>query len=166
MNSLESLTNVMPRAYKKKPLEGEVLPKRGRPSSYRDTYNEDIINLFEAGGDVPEFCAKANIAESTFYNWRKDHPEFNEAFGIADAKAKSFYINALKSQGLSTTKFPNSSQLHTYIKQRWPETFGKPGDTTGATTNITINSIDSLPFTELFKQVQEDIKRINYIKSE
>lgn len=156
----------MPRVSKKTaPIEGEVLPKRGRPSLYKETYGEELINMFEAGGDVPEFCAKANISEATFYNWRKDHPEFETAFGIADAKAKNFFVNALKSQGLSTVKFPNSSQLHTYIKQRWPETFGKPGDTASGTTNITINSIESLPFTELFKQVQEDFKRINSIQS-
>lgn len=51
---------------------------------------KQLIEQFEKGWEVVDFCAHNNIAERTFYYWLEDFKEFAEAYEIAQAKAKAW----------------------------------------------------------------------------
>lgn len=43
-------------------------------------------------GDASFFCAKAGISGQTFFRWTYTHPEFNEAYGLANMKARAEWL--------------------------------------------------------------------------
>ncbi len=126
----------------------------GRPSDYRPEYCQQLIDLYTVGGDHFEFCAMVGISDMTFYNWRDNHDEFKEAWQRGDTLARNFYNLEYRKQGLSKEKYPNSSQLFTYMRQRWPKEFSK--DPTASTiNNLTINSIDGKSYIELQQELNK-----------
>lgn len=55
------------------------------PSAYKPEYCELIKELMKGGGSFAVFRAHVGIAKSTFFFWRKQHPEFDEACDVANA---------------------------------------------------------------------------------
>lgn len=55
------------------------------PSAYKDEYCQLVKDLMEDGSSFAAFRAHVGIASSTFYYWRKQHPEFDEACEVANA---------------------------------------------------------------------------------
>ena len=67
------------------------------PSIYdKNAHPLQLIELFEKGKGACDFCAVNNISKPTFYNWLEAHPEFNEAYLIAQQKGEAW----LTDQGL------------------------------------------------------------------
>ena len=87
---------------KKKVLTGEVIPasKAGRPSAYKKQYVDELIDMAMNGKGVNLFCVKHRITETTFYNWRKKYPEFDEAAQIAKMTVEEYYLNMLEKGAL------------------------------------------------------------------
>lgn len=123
--------------------------KLGRPTIYKTEYCQKLLDVFAEGGDPPEFCSLIGICERTFYYWKENHEEFASAFDYAETLAKNFYLKQLRNQGLSLEKYPNSNQLFTYVRQRWPDTYGKQNDGTVVNNYTQINNIDSMNYLEL-----------------
>lgn len=67
--------------------------KRGRPSDYRSEYAEQAEKLCKLGATDLEIANFFEVTESTFYLWKKEHPEFSEALKngkeIADGNVAS-----------------------------------------------------------------------------
>lgn len=81
---------------------GEV----GRPTMYKPEYCEMVENMALLGLTDIQMAEILLVAESTFYKWQHDHPEFSEAITRgkieADGKvAKALYKRAL---GLTITE--------------------------------------------------------------
>ncbi len=147
--AIKRITEVVPVVKEKK----EKLP-RGRPPKYQVEYCDKIIEMYSAGGDHFEFCAEVGISDMTFYNWRDNYEEFKEAWQRADTLARNFYNKEYRKQGLSQEKYPNASQLFTYMRQRWPKEFSK--DPTASTVNnLTINSIDGKSYVEIQQELNK-----------
>ena len=73
--------------------------KRGRPSSFRPEFEEQARKLAMLGLTDVEMAKFFGVAERTFHDWKKAHPEFlqalNEGKEIADADvAMSLYRRA------------------------------------------------------------------------
>jgi len=71
-----------------------------RPTKYEEKFCGQVEDLCLLGATDEEVAHFFNISTSTFYNWKKEYPEFLEAIKDgkenADAKvAKSLYQTAL-----------------------------------------------------------------------
>jgi hypothetical protein len=53
------------------------------PSKYKPSMCDEIIMILARGDGQAAFCAKHNIHRDTLLNWRKAHPEFDEAYKVA-----------------------------------------------------------------------------------
>lgn len=51
----------------------------GRPTKYKEEYNEQVEKLGRLGATDKEIANFFNIEESTLNNWKRDHPEFLES---------------------------------------------------------------------------------------
>jgi hypothetical protein len=49
-------------------------------TTYKDSYPQLFIQICKEGGSICDFCIKADIVRSTFYEWVGAHEEFKEAF--------------------------------------------------------------------------------------
>lgn len=72
----------------------------GRPTDYREEYNEQAYKLCLLGATDEELASFFGVSESTINNWKKDYPEFLESVTrgktIADAEvANSFHKRAV-----------------------------------------------------------------------
>jgi len=59
-----------------------IKKKRGRPMLYTPGHCDALIELMAAGSFNSWIAAEWKINEDTFYDWRKKHPEFEEAYKI------------------------------------------------------------------------------------
>jgi len=71
----------------------------GRPTDYREVYNEQVYKLCLLGATDAEIANFFEVAESTINNWKIDYPEFLESIKrgkeTADATvAESLYKRA------------------------------------------------------------------------
>ena len=67
---------------------------KSKRTHWAQTYDKELhpsllTELFEQGHDICHFCCEAKIVRSTFYEWRKNHPEFEEAYACAVELAES-----------------------------------------------------------------------------
>ena len=94
-------------------MEGVV----GRPSKYKEEYNEQAYKLCLLGATDAKLADFFDIAESTLYEWKLEYPEFSEALKkgkvIADAtiaeglynRAKGAVINVQQAIKLKDSQF-------------------------------------------------------------
>ena len=89
----------------------------GRPSKYKEEYNEQAYKLCLLGATDAKLADFFDIAESTLYEWKLEYPEFSEALKkgkvIADAtiaeglynRAKGAVINVQQAIKLKDSQF-------------------------------------------------------------
>lgn len=90
----------MKRRAKKLPRRKRTGPKGGQLSFYKPEFSERAHELCLLGLTDREISENLGIHESTFYLWKKEHPEFSESIRLgkdqADARiAKSLFHRAL-----------------------------------------------------------------------
>src|ERR1700743_2781437 len=71
------------------------MAKGGRPSSYKEAYNNEVIECLGKGHSITGFGGELRVARSTIFDWMKAHPEFKTACDIAAAKAVLYWENQL-----------------------------------------------------------------------
>lgn len=64
---------------------GRLQRPAGRPSDYDPTYCEEVVNVMRAGFSLTAFCGIIGVVPQTVANWRKEHPEFDDACELAKA---------------------------------------------------------------------------------
>lgn len=52
---------------------------------------EDLIHIFESGGDIAQFCAKHGIIKTDFHRWRSHYPEFEYGYQMARLKGQVYW---------------------------------------------------------------------------
>ena len=88
---------------KKKVVKKEPT-KIGRPTKYKPEYCQAIIDYFDIpmfGTDgkpntppyLMNFAQSIGINTDTLYEWKAKHPEFSEAYSIAQEKQKQIVMN-------------------------------------------------------------------------
>lgn len=71
----------MPRSVKKKVKKDATPGINGRPLAYDPGYHPDkLLELMGQGNLDCEIYTEFKISKTTFIRWRKDYPEFNEAY--------------------------------------------------------------------------------------
>ena len=48
----------------------------GRPSKYKEEFNQKVIDLMREGCSIAEVCFELEICKQTFYNWCDENEEF------------------------------------------------------------------------------------------
>jgi hypothetical protein len=66
----------------------------GRPSKYRETYCNEVIQHMADGASLTSFAAEIGVARSTINEWMDEHPEFSEACARAKAKCAAWWERA------------------------------------------------------------------------
>lgn len=99
----------------------------GRPSKYEDWMPDLLKKVASEGGHIPAMCVALGISsEDTFHRWKKEYPEFNEAYNEAKVISQAFYealllkgatgqidkFNASAFALLMNNKFSHEYKLH------------------------------------------------------
>ncbi len=69
----------------------EIWNGRGNPKYDAAIHCQKIIEVFESGEGVAEFCASSDISLKTFHAWTHQHPEFREHYDIAMIKGQAVW---------------------------------------------------------------------------
>lgn len=77
--------------------------KGGRPTKYEDIDLEYVEKLASAGLTDVQIAAIMEIAPSTLYLWKNEHPEFSEALKRGKEVADEKVVKALYSRALGYT---------------------------------------------------------------
>lgn len=92
----------------------------GRPVTYnKEKHVALLYDLFTKGKPVSAFCAEANIAKCTFFEWKNIHPEFKEAYDRAINFAETYWHEMPAND-------PNFNFPYWVINMRNRFGFGKP----------------------------------------
>jgi len=66
------------------------------------------------GASITEFCGKVGIIRQTFHNWRKQHPEFDEAYHQHKVVHQAFWERKLRTE-LMMDRNANSPLVKLYF---------------------------------------------------
>ncbi len=92
--------------------------KRGRPTSYREVFIEQIEEHLAKGLTVDSFAAVIGVHRDSVYTWTKEYPEFAAAKVRGEGKREAFLIQMGQSLALGSL---------TYVKAEEPVLHdGKP----------------------------------------
>lgn len=106
--------------------------KPGRPSSFKPEYVEQAQKLCALGATDEEMAGFFEVAVSTFYLWKNQHPEFSEALKSAKAAADDRVERSLYNRAVGYTF--DSEKVFQFQGQivRAPVKEHVPPDTTAA----------------------------------
>ena len=79
----------------------------GRPSKYKPTYCDLVIEHMSEGASLTSFAAEIGVARSSINEWMENHAEFSEAVKIGKAKCAAWWEklgrnNAITGEGNAT----------------------------------------------------------------
>lgn len=75
----------------------------GRPTSYQPTFVEQAVKLCKLGATDAEMADFFEVAQSTFYKWKNDYPEFSEALKAGKAEADNRVERSLYNRAVGYT---------------------------------------------------------------
>lgn len=78
----------------------------------------EICQYIEQGSNYEDAAALAGIGESTFYDWKKEKPEFVEALKKAELKCKQRNIQVIQKAGKK-----NWTAAAWWLERKYPEQF-------------------------------------------
>jgi DNA-binding transcriptional MerR regulator len=149
-----------------------------------------VLEIIGNGGSVAEFCVEALISDSTYYNWRRLHPIFDECSRIAVNFAQMLWEREGESnadnpdfnwrfwEGIGTSRFFYNKQgrvrinldeeadPHVQYQQLIKQ--AKEGDLSASeikqlmeSVNIGIRAFESFKLQEQVDKMQQDLKKMN-----
>ena len=72
----------------------------GRPSLYKPTYCDLVIETMSTGLSLTAFAGEIGVSRETVNEWRRVHPEFSAAVKIGQAKRALVWEQKLMSAGI------------------------------------------------------------------
>ena len=82
-----------PRRSKKKPPEDKK--GRGRPSSFREEYCDQVVKLCRLGATDQDLCDFFGVTHPTLNSWKQKHPEFLSSLRAGKIEADMQVANSL-----------------------------------------------------------------------
>lgn len=139
------------------------MAKIGPPVTYRSDLGEILIDVAKGGGHqdqmfiaLGEALGKTRpISPDTFARWRKEYPEFEEAYQASRVASKAFYENALLRGAMGLVPGFNATAMAMIMNNKFPEEYKR--NSTGHSTepNQTTVNIVQLSQKEWFERVQQ-----------
>ncbi|WP_010261137.1 transposase [Treponema primitia] len=62
-----------------------------RPTKYNKAIADKLPDLFGEGQSIIEVCGELKISRDTFYNWKKQYPEFSKAVDDGLTLSQAFW---------------------------------------------------------------------------
>lgn len=93
----------------------------GRPTDYRDTHCEQVIELGRQGKSHAQIAAALDVSRQTLHNWAAAHPEFLDAITHARDLAQAWFEDKGQA-GLETPGF-NASLWAKQVSARFPDDY-------------------------------------------
>lgn len=143
-------------------MEGELITK-GRPLLYEPWMCGAIIEVAKDGGHIAAMCIRIGIkSEDTFHRWKREIPEFAEAYSESKLYAKALHENIFwkgctgQIPGFQVTGY--LALLHNKFKEEW-----KRDGSGGMEINITNNTLSLEQLDSKIAQTQEVLQRAGCI---
>ncbi|OQW44362.1 MAG: hypothetical protein A4S16_03480 [Proteobacteria bacterium SG_bin6] len=92
-----------------------------RPSLYRATYCNEVIEHMAEGFSIASFAGEIGVCRSTITNWQREHPEFAQAVAIGKAKASTWWEKRLREIAQGGGGPGASSAVQFGLKNQAPE---------------------------------------------
>ncbi len=74
--------------------------KMGRPSEYRETFCESVVEFMGKGFSLTAFAGKIGVSRECIYEWARVHPEFSDAVKMAQSARVTSLEEGLLDQSL------------------------------------------------------------------
>ena len=94
----------------------------GRPSKYQPATAKKILRGIAEGLSRSAAAASAGIAESTFFEWQREFPEFSQSIKKADAACQLKCLRSIACAARSPHHWQAAAWL---LERRFPETYGR-----------------------------------------
>lgn len=120
-----------------------ISPKRGAPSKYESWMSEKIIEIAEQGGHIAQMCVAIGVkSEDTFHRWKKEIPEFGDAYDQAKVVSKAFYENLLLRGAAGLIPGFNATAMAMIMNNKFSDDYKRNASGNGDTQiNITHNTL-------------------------
>lgn len=141
----------------------EYLPsKTGPKSKFEDWMCDKIKEIAEAGGHTVAMCLAIGISQDTFHRWKKDIPEFKEAYEESKLLSQAFYENAVLLGALGKIPGYNHKAMEMIMNNKFKE-YQRTAEKVN-TTEITINQLNLSPheLTNKIAQKMEKLKALGF----
>jgi len=98
-------------------LPAHLKQPQGRPSEYREEYDQLVIEFMGQGFSLTAFAGHIRVARDTVYEWIKRHASFSDAV----ARARPARVAALEAKLLRSRKGAETSAAVFALKNADPE---------------------------------------------
>lgn len=129
----------------------------GRPSAYLPEFAEvisDIMYNTPLQGTPAHLCRALKVSRQTLWRWRKEIPEFKEAYDVGHPMVEAAYIDAMLSDPKRTA--PCMAVLNNLFEWRKE---GNSGETKISIENM--NVLNATPPKDLLERARELIGQIS-----
>jgi len=93
----------------------------GRPSLYREEYDELLIQHMEKGYSFESFAGVIGVCWDTLHEWVKVHPSFSEAKNLGKAKALKWWEGILRGGAGGRIAGYNATSVIFALKNKAPQ---------------------------------------------
>lgn len=115
----------------------------GRPSVYKDTYPDELVDLMALGRLDVQIYAKWDVSKDTFYRWLNEKPELREAHNRGLAKCEAWYICKAQ-EALEAGDDKGFKYFISLMNNKFGWEKGSKGEGNTTTNNIQIGSMNVL----------------------
>ena len=113
--------------------------RRGAREKYTPERVERIINAIRMGATQRLAASYAGVTEDTIIAWRKRHPDFLDAFKIAEGEASVGWLNVIENAAREGTWQAAAWKL----ERRYPDEYGRQTvsvtGANGGAVNVNVN---------------------------
>lgn len=130
----------------------EATPILGRPPKYYPERCYELLSLMQKGYSNLRVCASWGISTTTFYQWRKDYPDFDNAYQIGNTAGEAEWEDIIKNLALGKLKGNVTAALaYCNRKYHWAK------DESNKTVNIGSINVQNNYASMDVQTLQEDI---------
>ena len=91
--------------------------KGGRPTAYKEEYNDIAIDFLAQGKSIIQLCAKLRVGTSTIYRWAEANEEFRDTLKLGRQLSQAHWEDKL--EGMMFNKEVNSPLVKLYFANRF-----------------------------------------------
>lgn len=140
-------------------MEQSIETSRGPKRKFESWMSDKIVEIAKEGGHIAQMCIAIGIrSEDTFHRWKKEYPEFLNAYEESKLYSKAFYENLLLKGSAGLIKGFNVTGLLAVMNCKFPDEYKRIGTTN---TEITVNNNSlSLSADQLTSKINQQLEKL------
>lgn len=91
--------------------------KVGRPTDYKDEYNDIAMDFLSQGKSIIQLCGKLRVGRATIYRWAEQNKEFRDTLQLGKELSQAHWEDKL--EGMMFNKEVNSPLVKLYFANRF-----------------------------------------------